>query len=522
MECKIMTIFKHLLIIILTLSLFGSCAEPTPESECGNGIIDPNEGCDDGNQRNSDSCPDGQGGSCQPARCGDGFLWNDYGGGEECDDGNIFKFDGCSTICQLELECGNGTIDPGEECDDGNQNNHDSCPDGEGGTCQEARCGDGFLWENDNGIETCDDGNQNNNDSCPDGETGSCQTASCGDGFVWNSDGGNETCDDGNIETGDGCSFECFLENCGNGTVETGEECDDGNQNNSDSCPDGIGGTCQEASCGDGFIWDSDNGVETCDDGNQANNDSCPDGDSGSCQSAICGDGFIWNIDGGDENCDDGNQTDGDECPDGENGTCQSTDIFAHTINIDGINDFASEETVDNTTTNFSTYVAWDDSYLYIGYKGSDISSGNGAIVVSLYLGTDSGTTTTTGFLHNTQEPEIPFPSTNYLFWTADNNFLDLHDTDGTSWNPIPSNGVTAYQSDIFVEFSIPHNSIGVSPPYTLSFIGTLLNTESMNEWTFAGCPATTLSDGYDPTLSTWYEFEIGGTTAPADHTPLP
>jgi cysteine-rich repeat protein len=58
----------------------------------------------------------------------------------------------------------------------------------------------------------------------------------CGDGTV--DDG--EQCDDGNTTSGDGCSATCTIETvqpvCGNGHVETGEECDDGNTANGDGC----------------------------------------------------------------------------------------------------------------------------------------------------------------------------------------------------------------------------------------------------------------------------------------------
>lgn len=55
---------------------------------------------------------------------------------------------------------------------------------------------------------------------------------------------------------------------CGNGLVESGEECDDANTDNTDACLD----TCVSATCGDGFIWA---GTETCDDGNAVGGDGC-------------------------------------------------------------------------------------------------------------------------------------------------------------------------------------------------------------------------------------------------------
>ncbi len=55
---------------------------------------------------------------------------------------------------------------------------------------------------------------------------------------------------------------------CGNGTVEPGEECDDGNRSHSDSCLP----TCAWSKCGDGK---SRRGVEECDDGNSIDDDGC-------------------------------------------------------------------------------------------------------------------------------------------------------------------------------------------------------------------------------------------------------
>lgn len=54
-------------------------------------------------------------------RCGNGFLQP----GEGCDDGNAAGGDGCSAACLLE--CGNHVIDPGETCDDGNTEDGDGC-----------------------------------------------------------------------------------------------------------------------------------------------------------------------------------------------------------------------------------------------------------------------------------------------------------------------------------------------------------------------------------------------------------
>ncbi len=68
----------------------------TCKSMCGDGIVTPDEACDDGTN-------DGSYGTCNPdcsraAACGDGHVDE----GEGCDDGNFKNHDGCSAVCQKE------------------------------------------------------------------------------------------------------------------------------------------------------------------------------------------------------------------------------------------------------------------------------------------------------------------------------------------------------------------------------------------------------------------------------------
>jgi cysteine-rich repeat protein len=190
--------------------------------------------------------------------------------------------------------CGDGVHDArNEQCDDGNGSNNDRCLT----DCTSATCGDGHTWSTDSGTETCDDGNTTNTDDCPDGTGGTCRLATCGDGFLRT---GTEQCDDGNKDNSDDCpdgvGGTCVPAVCGDGLVRAGvETCDDGNQVNADSCPDGTGGTCDPATCGDGHIYNTDGGTEVCDDGNGDNTDACPDGPSGTCKTAFCGDGLTCN-----------------------------------------------------------------------------------------------------------------------------------------------------------------------------------------------------------------------------------
>ncbi len=63
-------------------------------------------------------------------------------------------------------------------------------------------------------------------------DIGAHELAPCGDGSLDSA----EECDDGNGVDGDGCDSNCTLTSCGNGISTAGEECDDGNLENGDCC----------------------------------------------------------------------------------------------------------------------------------------------------------------------------------------------------------------------------------------------------------------------------------------------
>jgi cysteine-rich repeat protein len=305
------------------------------DPECGNGVVEDAEECDDGNAINDDGCSNectlamcgdgiiqaGEGcdagadngpgqpcnSMCQPNMCGDGEI----GPGEACDDGNMVDDDECGNDCAL-ASCGDGQIDPGEQCDDGNAIDDDQCLN----TCVFASCGDGIVYPE---AEACDQGEFNSDSAeC----TSACEMAVCGDGLVWNEMeecdlggangptsacledcvvnvcgdgfvGPEEGCDDGNLDDDDGCSASCELEGCGDGIVQMSEECDDGNMVDTDDCTT----LCNLPACGDGFLQMG----EACDAG-MANSNAADC--TLSCTIAECGDGLVH---ADDEQCDNGN-----------------------------------------------------------------------------------------------------------------------------------------------------------------------------------------------------------------------
>ena len=78
----------------------------TGAAVCGDGQLDPGEGCDDGNQVDGDACLS----SCQPASCGDGVLWV---GEEACDAGPANHPSAPDAPCRetcLVPACGDGAL----------------------------------------------------------------------------------------------------------------------------------------------------------------------------------------------------------------------------------------------------------------------------------------------------------------------------------------------------------------------------------------------------------------------------
>ncbi len=192
--------------------------------------------------------------------------------------------------------------DPGESCDICLQENLGCTKDP---IASECLFGGGLEDSSSSGPTASESSDaESDADSSTDSETSSGESSStflpslCGNGLVES----GEDCDDGNLDETDECTSACEWAICGDGFVQVGvEECDEGASNSDDAiCTK----TCKNAICGDGKVWEN---IEQCDDGNKNSSDACIN----TCQAAYCGDGFVWS---GMEECDDANDVPNDSC----------------------------------------------------------------------------------------------------------------------------------------------------------------------------------------------------------------
>ena len=243
----------------------------------------------------------GQDYSCQTGQCGDGFLNDD----EQCDDGNIEAGDGCDAQCEFEtrrligpsaesiqsfglLSANSSTwARPSELCQELNPQSDQYFYDtrvliNETGMTQTLTIHgfwesfDGFLHVYQGDIDSGEIDLSQPLNLCLDGNDDALAGPS--QSILYNLNIENNEMITVVSSTYECCyvdpeftgsyQLEIITHGCGDGLVQQGEECDDGNLIDGDRCS----ATCtNEPYCGDGILADN----EACDDGNTVDNDGC-------------------------------------------------------------------------------------------------------------------------------------------------------------------------------------------------------------------------------------------------------
>ncbi|USB32692.1 fibronectin type III domain-containing protein [Paenibacillus sp. YPG26] len=191
---------------------------------------------------------------------------------------------------------------------------------------------------------------------------------------------------------------------------------------------------------------------------------------------------------------------------------------YSHTIPMDQGTNFNGDEIFTTSTSNYYTYTAWDNSYLYIAYNGAEVNKDNGTYTnqnnkwVQMYIGGSGGTNT--GVKYNSQQPTLPFKAKYHLRWKVDETYANVQMYNGSSWVNAGWN-MTTYRgfNNEMIKFKIPLASIG--NPKTLQFASFMLEETSLNERMWAAYPASAFVDGYKRNVSDFTEFDLTSDSAP-------
>lgn len=314
---------------------YGRCAVDCSgyDAYCGDGELSPGESCDEGSA-NGAYCSAVSG--CSPADscsfdcrgrapyCGDRVV----NGPEQCD-GNVEVT--TSALCQgptnpdepceTDADCGTHPLD---QCGGSGPfgYNFDSCVGVTVNRCTNVRtCStDSDCNSPSRGPGECVDGLCRNDATFACTDDASCNIIGDASGLIESTGScveretqrirGCVNTIGGGFGPSDLCTYKLWSDCqpvgvCGDGTVDAGEECDDGNDNNNDACTN----RCTNNVCGDGTIY---TGVEQCDYGSRNGSLSCR-ADYGStcincsatCQQVAASGGFCGDgVRNGPEQCD--------------------------------------------------------------------------------------------------------------------------------------------------------------------------------------------------------------------------
>jgi len=199
--------------------------------------------------------------------------------------------------------------------------------------------------------------------------------------------------------------------------------------------------------------------------------------------------------------------------------------VYSHTITIDGVNDFAAADTITTTSGDYTAYVSWDATHVYIGYAGADMDAADSKKWLMVFFDTDpgAGTGAVVGQQYNTQRPGMPtgFGAEYYFRWRSSNDFQDLQQY-ATSWQTVTTT-ISTFQNGEFVEIAILRSALG--NPSKLGITSVMVNETGLSEGSYAGLYNGSFTDGYydaataNIPLTYYLEADFASAAAPSDLT---
>ncbi|HHO51913.1 MAG TPA: hypothetical protein ENK18_13795, partial [Deltaproteobacteria bacterium] len=220
----------------------------------------------------------------------------------------------------------------------------------------------------------------------------------------------------------------------------------------------------------------------------------------------------------------------GDTGPTGGTGPTGDTGLvvpFSFTAGVDGDLSDWPPEALFVTSSGTQTGLAWDATSIYVAVQHPDVALGGPDHWVLIYLGDGVGGTTT-GVMHNTQEPTLPFGATHLVRWKADDSYNSLETYDGgtgqwvstASW--LGTVGSAVQESDLneVVEFGLPRGALGLTD--TVQIHVDLIYEGAGSESSYAVTPSDSFVEGYDPDYGRYWQFDLASPDAPNAAIPLP
>ncbi len=195
---------------------------------------------------------------------------------------------------------------------------------------------------------------------------------------------------------------------------------------------------------------------------------------------------------------------------------------YAHTILVDGDGfEWTNDEAFDTTSGIGQTWVSWDATHLYVGLQHPDVQFGGDLHWSVIYLASGPGGTTG-GIAHNTQVPTLPFPATHAIRRKADGSYDGMLMWDGYGWSEtgywLGTDGSAAAEGGELLELAIPRSLLGGANRVQMhtSFVYEGGGFES----TYAGTPADSFADGYDPDFGSFLDFDLTSPLSPVAQNP--
>jgi hypothetical protein len=157
--------------------------------------------------------------------------------------------------------------------------------------------------------------------------------------------------------------------------------------------------------------------------------------------------------------------------------------------------------TTTSSDAGYTAFVTWDDTFVYIGYEGSDVALNDPTRVLFAYFDTSPGDAAveTLGEVPDggTEAPAFP-PRFNAQYewrWYASNVGEDFRAQVDGGWASVTDKARQTFQNGTFVETRISRSALG--NPTQLGIATFMMNTTAEHEGTYAGLFAGSFADGY-------------------------